>query len=358
MTGHSDTSHEDVAGGPARHVPVMLNEVLSALQPRSGSIFIDGTFGAGGYTQAILDAGGDVIAIDRDPAAIAGGSALAEKYPARLTLVEGRFSALDEIVRDIPGEAGRETVDGVVLDIGVSSMQIDEAGRGFSFGKDGPLDMRMESNGPSAADIVNRAEQKDLIRIIGIRGEEKQASRIARAIVKRREARPFETTLDLAGLVESVLGRKPNDRIHPATRTFQALRIFVNRELDELADALVAAEAVLAEGGRLVVVTFHSLEDRIVKRFFAERSQAPAGSRHLPPVEAAEPTFILPRRAMVAVSEAEAKINPRARSAKLRFGLRTGVQPRADRAFHTAPALAALERFANPSARGSHVQNA
>jgi 16S rRNA (cytosine1402-N4)-methyltransferase len=340
----------------------MLDEVLTALQPRSGSTTIDGTFGAGGYTKAILEAGGDVIAIDRDPQAIAGGKTLSEAYPLRLTLIEGRFSRLDDIAREL----GHETVDGVVLDIGVSSMQIDEASRGFSFAKDGPLDMRMEAGrmeggegGPSAADVVNRAEQNELTRIIGILGEEKQAARVARAIVRRRAEKPFETTLDLARLVESVLGRKPTERIHPATRTFQALRIFVNRELDELADALVAAEAILASGGRLVVVTFHSLEDRIVKRFFADRSQAPAGSRHLPPVEAAEPTFTLPRKAMVAVRETEAKTNPRARSAKLRFGVRTTARPRGEKSFYAMPALVALERFGtrNHPPGGSHVQN-
>ncbi|MCG6857263.1 MAG: 16S rRNA (cytosine(1402)-N(4))-methyltransferase RsmH, partial [Salaquimonas sp.] len=220
---------------------------------------------------------------------------------------------------------------------------------------------RMEGGegGPSAADVVNRAEQNELTRIIGILGEEKQAARVARAIVRRRAEKPFETTLDLARLVESVLGRKPTERIHPATRTFQALRIFVNRELDELADALVAAEAILASGGRLVVVTFHSLEDRIVKRFFADRSQAPAGSRHLPPVEAAEPTFTLPRKAMVAVRETEAKTNPRARSAKLRFGVRTTARPRGEKSFYAMPALVALERFGtrNHPPGGSHVQN-
>ena len=359
MTGRSASSRGEAAGGLARHVPVMLHEVLSALGPRSGSIHIDGTFGAGGYTKAILDAGGDVIAIDRDPTAIAAGRALAEAFPMRLTLVEGRFSRLDAIAR----ENSHDTVDGVVLDIGVSSMQIDEAGRGFSFNKDGPLDMRMEgageSSGPSAADVVNQAEHGDLTRIIGILGEERQAARVSRAIVNRRAERPFETTLDLARLVENVLGRKPSERIHPATRTFQALRIFVNRELDELADALVAAEAILADGGRLVVVTFHSLEDRIVKRFFAERAHAPSGSRHAPPVEVTPPTFTLPKKAMIAASEAEAEINPRARSAKLRHAVRTGTPARGDRSFHAMPALAELSRFratANPG--GGHVQNA
>ncbi len=357
MTGRSATSQEEAAGGLARHVPVMLHEVLSALGPRSGSIHIDGTFGAGGYTRAILEAGGDVIAIDRDPTAIAAGQKLVESFPMRLTLVEGRFSRLDAIAR----EAGYQTVDGVVLDIGVSSMQIDEAERGFSFNKDGPLDMRMEGagGGPNAADVVNQADHGDLTRIIGILGEERQAARVSRAIVKRRDEKPFETTLDLARLVENVLGRKPTERIHPATRTFQALRIFVNRELDELADALVAAEAILADGGRLAVVTFHSLEDRIVKRFLADRAHAPSGSRHAPPVEALPPTFTLPRKSMIAASEAEAEANPRARSAKLRHAVRTGAPARPERSFHAMPALAELSRFAAASSRGGgHVQNA
>ncbi|MEC9342430.1 MAG: 16S rRNA (cytosine(1402)-N(4))-methyltransferase RsmH, partial [Pseudomonadota bacterium] len=314
----------------------------------------DGTFGAGGYATAILEAGGDVIAIDRDARAIADGQALVARFSPRLTLVEGRFSALDAIARS----RGHAAVEGVVLDIGVSSMQIDEAERGFSFAKDGPLDMRMEGpdgDGPSAADIVNRAEHGELTRIIGILGEEKQAARLARAIVARRAEQPFETTLDLARLIERVVGRKPAERIHPATRTFQALRIFVNRELDELADALVAAEAILADGGRLVVVTFHSLEDRIVKRFLASRAQAPGGSRHLPPIEAAEPTFRLPGRAMIAASEAEAKANPRARSAKLRHAVRTAAMARGDRSFHAMPVLAGLAKF-QPG--GGHVPNA
>ncbi|MCB1417277.1 MAG: 16S rRNA (cytosine(1402)-N(4))-methyltransferase RsmH, partial [Nitratireductor sp.] len=200
------------------------------------------------------------------------------------------------------------------------------------------------------------AEQKDLTRIIGILGEEKQAARIARAIAKRRAEKPFTTTLDLAHLIEVTLGRKLGERIHPATRTFQALRIYVNRELDELADALIAAEAILAEGGRLVVVTFHSLEDRIVKRFLVERSSAPSGSRHLPQVEAEPATFALPKKAVIAASAQEAETNPRARSAKLRHATRLAAAARDDRGFFSMPALAALERFHAPSG-GVHVQN-
>jgi len=317
----------------------MLGEVMAALQPGAGSVIVDGTFGAGGYTRALLEIGANVIAIDRDPEAIAAGRAMAEAFPGRLTLVEGRFGGLDEIVAG----QGRSEVDGVVLDIGVSSMQIDEAGRGFSFMKDGPLDMRMERSGPSAADVVNRAEPKELTRIIGILGEEKHAGRLARAIAERRARQPFERTLELADLVEATVGRKPGERIHPATRTFQALRIFVNRELEELADALVAAEIVLRAGGRLVVVTFHSLEDRIVKRFLADRSTQPAISRHQPAAAAIAPTFA--RAGKAAVSPDEAETNPRARSARLRFATRTAAAPRGGISFAALPALASPSRF-------------
>lgn len=345
MTGRGETSREDAAGGPARHQPVMVDEVMAALAPASGSVIIDGTFGAGGYTRAILAAGATVIAIDRDPAAVAAGGALAAAHAPRLTLVEGRFGRLDAIAR----ANGHDAVDGVVLDIGVSSMQIDAAERGFSFQKDGPLDMRMEQGGedagPSAADVVNRADARELTRIIGLLGEERHAARLARAIAARAAERPFERTLDLAGLVEATIGRRPGERIHPATRTFQALRIYVNRELDELADALVAAEIVLKEGGRLVVVTFHSLEDRMVKRFFADRAKAPAGSRHRPQAQASAPTFTLAGRGMAAVGEAEAAANPRARSAKMRWGRRTAAPARAERSFAPLPALAPLSRF-------------
>ncbi|MCU0789564.1 MAG: 16S rRNA (cytosine(1402)-N(4))-methyltransferase RsmH, partial [Nitratireductor sp.] len=251
MTDRGGLSGESAAGGPVRHVPVMLHEVLAALAPRPGASIVDGTFGAGGYSEAILQAGANVLAIDRDPAAIAGGQEMATRWGSRLQLVRGEFAQLDTIAR----EAGMGEADGVVLDIGVSSMQLDEAERGFSFRKDGPLDMRMSGEGPSAADVVNRAGQKDLLRIIGILGEEKNAPRVARAIAERREVQPFERTLDLAGVVEKAVGRSHGDRIHPATRTFQGLRIFVNRELEQLAAALSAAERLLKEGGRLVVVT-------------------------------------------------------------------------------------------------------
>ncbi len=340
MTGGGNFSGtpETPAGGPARHVPVMLAEVLAALQPKYGETIIDGTFGAGGYSRAIIEAGAQVIAIDRDPNAIADGQGLADKSGGRLRLAHGRYSNLDVI-------AG-SPVDGVVLDIGVSSMQIDEDARGFSFMRDGPLDMRMERDGPSAADVVNRCEPNDLIRIIGILGEERHASRVARAIAERRKSRPILRTGELAALVEATLGRKPGDRIHPATRTFQGLRIYVNRELEELAAGLHAAERVLREGGRLVVVTFHSLEDRIVKRFLADRSGDQAVSRHAPQAKPRAATFRLEKRGAIAVSEAEADANPRARSAKLRFGIRTGAAARAaDMSIFGLANLPALESF-------------
>ncbi|WP_428697828.1 16S rRNA (cytosine(1402)-N(4))-methyltransferase RsmH [Stappia sp.] len=306
--------------GAPRHVPVLLSEVLVALGDIEGCTVVDGTFGAGGYTRAFLDAGANVVAIDRDPNAIAAGQGLAAGSAGRLTLVEGRFSELDAHAR-ASGHAG---VDAVVLDLGVSSMQLDEAERGFSFRSDGPLDMRMEQQGLSAADVVNQMPQRDLTRVIGILGEEKRASSVSRAIAERRKERPFERTSDLAAVVEKVVGRSfKGKQIHPATRTFQALRIYVNRELDEVVEALAAAERALLPGGRLVVVTFHSLEDRIVKRFLAERSRTRAGgSRHLPEAEVPPATFELIARGAVDPSEAEVAANPRARSAKLRAARR------------------------------------
>ena len=317
MAGHG----EGIAvGGPARHIPVMLAEVLEALRPASGETVVDGTFGAGGYTRAILQAGADVVAIDRDPDAIKAGRVLEQAFPGRLQLVRGRFSRLDEAV-DAP-------VDGVVLDIGVSSMQLDEAERGFSFRGDGPLDMRMAQEGPSAADVVNGFKVGDLARIIGLLGEERHAGRVARMIEKRRALRPFERTRDLADAIEGVLGNNPKEKIHPATRTFQGLRIFVNDELGELVRALFAAERALKPGGRLVVVTFHSLEDRIVKKFIADRSGQAAGSRHMPAVEVKAATFDKAGK-VVAAGAAEARDNPRARSAKLRAAVRTDASARA-----------------------------
>jgi 16S rRNA (cytosine1402-N4)-methyltransferase len=302
-----------------RHIPVLLNEVLAALQPSPGKTFIDGTFGAGGYTTALLNAGADVIAIDRDPDAIAAGQALVDRSNGRLRLVQDVFSNLDAHTDGL--------VDGVVLDVGVSSMQLDQAERGFSFRGDGPLDMRMAQTGNTAADVVNTYKTTDLIRIFGILGEEKQASRIARMIEKRRADTPFERTRDLANAIEALVGRNPKVKIHPATRVFQGLRIFVNDELGELAKALFAAERVLKPGGVLAVVSFHSLEDRIVKRFLADRSSNSGGSRHLPAVGQQTLTFDRPA-SPVAPSEAEEDTNPRARSARLRSARRSNAAPR------------------------------
>lgn len=296
----------------------MLAEVLRALAPQAGETIVDGTFGAGGYTRAILETGASVTAFDRDPDAISAGRALEQQAAGRLRLVEAPFSAMADHV---------EGVDGVVLDIGVSSMQLDQAERGFSFRADGPLDMRMAQSGPSAADVVNSYKPSDLTRIIGLLGEERHAGRIARMIEARREKRAFERTLDLADAIETHIGRKPGDRIHPATRTFQALRIHVNDELGELARALFAAEAILRPGGRLVVVSFHSLEDRIVKRFIADATDTGSGSRHAPQAHQRQPTFERMGNA-VAPGEAEIEQNPRARSARLRAARRTAVAAR------------------------------
>jgi 16S rRNA (cytosine1402-N4)-methyltransferase len=303
---------------------VLARRAIDFLNLRAGGVYIDGTFGAGGYSRAIL-AGADckVIAIDRDQSAVALGADLVEAAHGRLTLTEDRFSRLDSIAR----EMGHEAVDGVVLDLGVSSMQLDRPERGFSFRHDGPLDMRMGSDGPSAADVVNAAGERDLAAIIFLLGEERHSRAIARTIVRAREQAPVETTRALADLVASVVHSRPGD-IHPATRTFQALRIFVNDELGELVAALAAAERALRAGARLVAVTFHSLEDRIVKSFLAERSETRGGSRHLPEVTRPTPTFrVLTRRPVVTDAD-EVAGNPRARSAKLRAGERTDAPPR------------------------------
>lgn len=341
MTKGSDIQR-DIVGGPALHVPVMLNEVLEVLQPASGQFILDGTFGAGGYTKAIFDQGANVIAVDRDPNAIRDGAELVSASDGRLDLVAGEFANLHDIASTrVPGG-----LDGVVLDIGVSSMQLDRAERGFSFQQDGPLDMRMAQSGVSAADVVNHARQQDLTRIIGILGEEKKASAVSRAIVREREIARVTTTRQLASLIEKVLPRKAKDRIHPATRTFQALRIFVNQELQQLAKALFAAERALKKGGRLAVVTFHSLEDRIVKLFFKDRLGGEQGSRHLPAVDQRYPTFEVHGKAMFKARAEEAEINPRARSAKLRWGIRTGDPAHAeDFSIFGLPDLAPLTSF-------------
>jgi 16S rRNA (cytosine1402-N4)-methyltransferase len=298
---------------------VLGRPALDYLNVRDGGVYIDGTFGAGGYTRAILDAANcTVIGIDRDQTAIALGADLVERAGGRLTLVEDRFSNLDEIA----WSCGREHVDGIVLDVGVSSMQLDRAERGFSFRLDGPLDMRMGGEGASAADVVNAASERDLASIIYVLGEERFSRGIARAIVKARTAAPIATTRALADIVASVVRAKPGD-IHPATRTFQALRIFVNDELGELTRALMAAERVLHPAGRLVVVSFHSLEDRIVKSFLAARSEMRGGSRHAPELKRAAPSFTVLTKRPVVADEDEIARNPRARSAKLRAGERT-----------------------------------
>lgn len=316
----------DIDKSEPRHRPVMLAEVLDALAPKPGETIVDGTFGAGGYTRAILDQGASVIAIDRDPTAIAAGRLLADANTERLRLVEGRFGALAEHVEAL----GYAAVDGVVLDVGVSSMQLDEAERGFSFRFDGPLDMRMSQSGESAADVLNSADEREISRILWVFGEERRANAIARAITARRVEQPLRRTLDLVEICERVLGRPRRDEIHPATRTFQALRIYINGELDELAEALESAERVLCEGGRLVVISFHSLEDRIVKRFFADRTRDRAGgSRHAPVAEVPDAAFRLIMKGAAEPGEDETRLNPRARSAKLRAGIRTAAPARA-----------------------------
>ncbi len=303
------------------HVPVLLAEVVEALAASRGGVFVDGTFGAGGYSRAILAAHREnrVIAIDRDPDAISAGAALAGWANGRLQLHSGRFGELDGIAAD----AGAESVDGVVLDVGVSSMQLDQAERGFSFRFDGPLDMRMEQSGPSAADLVHETEEGDLANIIYQFGEERRSRAIARAIVERRRRGRIETTGELAELVARHVRSEPG--VHPATRTFQALRIAVNDELGQLTAALDAAERVLKPGGRLAVVTFHSLEDRIVKQFMLERTRRLAkASRHVPDAGEASPaTFTPVSKGPIAPGAGEVAANPRARSAKLRVAERT-----------------------------------
>jgi 16S rRNA (cytosine1402-N4)-methyltransferase len=301
------------------------------LSPRDGGIYVDATFGAGGYSRAILDIKRTtVIGIDRDRSAIAGGFDLVERSAGRLTLVEDRFSNL----ADICAAQGTASVDGVVMDIGVSSMQLDEAGRGFSFRNDGPLDMRMGHDGPTAADVIAKASEADLANVIYIFGEERHSRGVARAIVAARKEAPITTTRALADIVAKVVRSKPGE-IHPATRTFQALRIFVNQELDELHLALTAAERVLKPGGRLVVVSFHSLEDRIVKNFLTERAKAGGGSRHQPEIAQVAPSFVILTKRPVTADDDEISANPRARSAKLRAA------ERIDAPAHAAAALPA-----------------
>jgi 16S rRNA (cytosine1402-N4)-methyltransferase len=331
-----------VAGGLARHIPVLVRRATLWLGVREDGLYVDATFGAGGFTRAILaTAGARVIGIDRDRDAIRNGAGLVEGARGRLELVEDRFSNLAAVVE----RSGAAAVDGVVFDLGVSSMQLDEAGRGFSFRLDGRLDMRMGEGGPSAADIVACAGERDLAAIIATLGEERHARAIARAIVRARAERAIASTGALAELVARAApahGGGHGGGIHPATRTFQALRIFVNDELAELARGLAAAERVLKPSGRLVVIAFHSLEDRIVKTFLAERSRAPAASRHRPLAASAAPTFRVLTKRPETPDEAEIAVNPRARSAKLRAAERTDAPPHAAAMESLLPRLPSL----------------
>lgn len=332
MTAGSDAGKPAVAGGLARHVPVLGRRVVEFLDVHDGGVYIDATFGAGGYTRAILAAAEcRVIGIDRDQSAIARGADVVDAADGRLTLVEDRFSNLAEVARSL----GQDCVDGVVFDLGVSSMQLDEAERGFSFRFDGPLDMRMGQAGPSAADVVAQASEGALAAIIATLGEERFARGVARAIVAARGQAPIRTTRALAEIVAGVVHARPG-AIHPATRTFQALRMFVNQELEELAAALPAAEHILKPGGRLVAVAFHSLEDRLVKTFLAQRGRRGGSSRHVPAIAQPAPSFRLLTPRPVLPDAAEIAENPRARSAKLRAAERTDAP--ADRA-ETAPAV-------------------
>jgi 16S rRNA (cytosine1402-N4)-methyltransferase len=315
-------SDSAVTRADARHDPVLLAEVIDALAIVDGDTHVDGTLGAGGYSRAILAAGAArVFAFDRDPDAIAEARALEQANDGRLVLVEERFSRMAEALAD----RGVNAVDGVTLDIGVSSMQLDRAERGFSFQSDGPLDMRMEQAGQSAAEFVNEADEAEIADVLHTYGEEPRARRVARAIVA---ARPLARTGDLASVVRRALGYKPHDKKDPATRTFQAIRIHLNREMDELEEGLVAAERVLRPGGRLAVVTFHSLEDRLVKRFLRQRSGGePTGSRHRPDMAPPTPPTFDAVAKPVRPGEAEIDRNPRSRSATLRIARRTNALP-------------------------------
>lgn len=312
-----------------RHKSVLLRESVEALAPADGGRYLDGTFGAGGHSRAILEeADCKVLGLDRDRSAITGGTELVEDFEGRLVLAEGKFSELDKAAHDL----GFTPLSGVLLDLGVSSMQLDQAERGFSFRHDGPLDMRMGVNDVSAADIVNGWSEADLSRAISTLGEEKKARFVARAIVDARKAKKITRTGELADIVRGAIHGKKAD-IDPATRTFQALRMLVNEELQEVAAGLMAAERVLKPGGRLAVISFHSLEDRLVKMFFASRGPAPAPSRHQPETDALPVTFKPITKKPIVPSGRETEDNPRARSAKLRVGERTTEKPRSDDPF-------------------------
>ncbi len=310
--------------GERPHISVLLDEVLAILAPKDGEVFVDGTFGAGGYSRAILQAANcRVFGIDRDPRAIAFGRKMEAEFEGRLQVLQGPYAEMEKLLADV----GVQKVDGVALDIGVSSMQIDEADRGFSFMRDGPLDMRMAADGPTAADVVNTESEAELAKIIFHLGEERRSRAVARVLVERRETKPFTRTVELAEAVASVV-RPSGKGIHPATRTFQALRIFVNDELGQLTAGLAASERLLSPGGRLAVVSFHSLEDRRVKKFLSTRSTAHANpSRHLPPSEAGPAaSFELIKRGTIKAGTDEISLNPRSRSARLRGAVRTVAQ--------------------------------
>ena len=314
-----------------KHIPVLLAEVVQMMNVRDGETYLDGTFGAGGYSRALLEAANcNIIAVDRDPDAIERAEAFSKEFPGRFRILQGCFGDMDQLLAE--NDIGQ--LAGVVLDIGVSSFQLDEAERGFSFRDDGPLDMRMAKTGETAADVVNTYSDTDLANIIYRYGEERKSRHIAAAIVRDRVEEPFTRTKQLADLIERVLGRPPRKKgkkqVHPATRTFQALRIHVNDELGELKRGLNAAENIIAEDGRLVVVSFHSLEDRIVKQFMAERGgRLPGGSRHAPsPADMGPPpSFHLEIKGAVKPGEAELSVNPRSRSSRLRVGVRTAAKP-------------------------------
>ena len=327
-----------VAGGLAHHIPVLVRRAVDWLEVRGGGLYVDATFGAGGFASAILATpGARVIGIDRDQSAVARGADLVREAAGRLELAEDRFSNLQSVVE----QSGATAVDGIVFDLGVSSVQLDEGARGFSFRLDGPLDMRMGGDGPSAAEIVARASERDLAAIIATLGEERHARSIARAIVRARAQQAIVSTRSLAEVVAHAAPAHAS-AIHPATRTFQALRIFVNDELGELAAGLAAAERVLKPAGRLVVIAFHSLEDRIVKSFLTERSRAPASSRHQPLAPSIAPTFRVLTRRPEMPEESEIADNPRARSAKLRAAERTDAAPRATPVASLLPRLPSL----------------
>ncbi|MBL0849029.1 MAG: 16S rRNA (cytosine(1402)-N(4))-methyltransferase RsmH [Candidatus Liberibacter ctenarytainae] len=321
------------------HTPVLLPEVVALMKPEPGKSIVDATFGAGGYSRHFCKMGANVIGLDRDPLAVSRGQEMMSHYKDQFSLFNTTFSQLQHHVPD-------DGVDGIVFDLGVSSMQIDQGSRGFSFQKDGPLDMRMSCSGVSASDVVNRVNVKDLIRILGILGEEKQATRIAHAIVKRRKSHPFQTTQDLSSLIQDIVYINKKSRIHPATRSFQALRMFVNDELKELLQGLISAEKVLKCGGILVVVSFHSLEDRLVKKFFVSRLCRVKALRHMIPPDAPSAIFQPAFKKVMIPTRDDIALNRRARSAKLRAGVRTSEKPLEDAlSFANLARLPTLSQF-------------